>query len=760
MTQHRRQTIPQRLGWLWRIGAAAAFLLWSPVMAIADEPMSITDEGELTRPRGAGVDVAYQPPANPPNGQQPEPSLLDLPLEQLAQQRVRAPALEQEGTMTLQQEVTTVSRQVSSVGKSPAAVFVITNEMIRRSGATTIPETLRMVPGLDVARIDNNKWAISSRGFNERFGRFLLVQIDGRVVYNPIFSGVYWDAVDYPLQDIDRIEVIRGPGATVWGANAVNGIINIITKQTKDTQGGLTSAGGGNLEQGFGTFRYGGQINDDLSYRVYGKGFNRATQFAPFDVPNDQWQGGSTGLRMDWQRSDCDTVTLDAGYLRSVAGRNDSRPSPFPAFGPPFTPAAFTFKNLEDEVSNNSHVLYRWSHTEDKDTGWALQAYWDDFRRTSSNDFFSLRWDTYDVDFQQHFLLGDRHHIVYGLGYRFVDAFLGGSTRDDEFAVDFVTAHRQTNLPNVFVQDQIDVVEDRLAVIFGTKMEVNSFTDFQVQPTARLLWTPTERQTAWASFSRALRTPSLTDDKLGIKLLPVSLPAPPFPAGSLGFPDVRGNTDLDNEQLLAYELGYRATPRDEFSWDIALFYNDYNQVRATRGLASEPGPLPLTFILPQLRVNGLDAETYGVEVAANRKLTDWWQLYGQYTFLQMQLHRGPGIAASQEAPEGQSPANQVYLSSAWNLNSDWEFDLIGRYVDQLSGFNVADPNSVQVPNTIPKYLALDARLAWRPCPQREFALVGQNLTDNHHPESGTSSTLASPLIEIRRNVFGTFTMTW
>ena len=321
-------------------------------------------------------------------------------------------------------EVTSVERQESTVGQSPAAIFVITPEMIRRSGATMIPELFRMVPGMEVARIDNNKWAISARGLNDRFQRFLLVQVDGRPVYSASFAGVYWDALDYPLEDIDRIEVIRGPGASLWGANAVNGIINIITKHTKDTQGGLITSGGGSNEQGFGAFRYGGKVKKDVTYRFYGKGFNRGKQFSESGDTNDAWSGGSVGGRADWQVDKENAVSFDIGYLGDEAGRRDRRA---------MISAPFAFDNLEDESSNAVHLLTHWDHKIDETSSWSLQAYWDRFIRTLEGLDLNMDWDTYDLDFQHQFVLGDRQHIIWGLDYRVVDSNLRNSNFDNGF---------------------------------------------------------------------------------------------------------------------------------------------------------------------------------------------------------------------------------------------------------------------------------------------------------------------------------------
>lgn len=642
-------------------------------------------------------------------------------------------------------EVTTVSRIPEKRFRVPAAVYVITQEDIRRSGATTFPELFRMVPGMSVARIDNNKWAINARGFNDRFANRLLVQVDGRAVYNPLFSGVYWDTVDYPLEDIERIEVIRGPAASVWGANAVNGVVNIITKPAKDTQGGLFSGGGGTEERGFGTFHYGGQLGKDLSFRVYEKGFHREEQFSAQGDPNDGWWGTSAGLRLDWQASERDAVTFDGGYVRSVAGRNDLRPMPT---------APFAFLNLENEVTDGGHVLARWSHQLGHENSWSLQTYWDRATRVSDNGYFDLRWDTYDVDFQHQFPLGNRQKMVYGAGYRYIDAFLGPSTRDNGFAVSFPPPHRHPQLFSGFVEDQIALLgEDHLSLTLGSKFEHNDHTGFEVQPTTRLLWTPTKRQTVWVAVSRAVRTPNLSEDAVGITLLSAVIGPP-----STLFPRQRGNTDFKSEELLAYELGYRAQVTDNFSMDVATFRNIYHRLRVSLAGAVEPGPVAGTFILPLKFQNGMNGETAGAELAINWQLIHWWKLYGTYTFLDMELHADQGVPTSAEAAEDQSPRHQAYLQSSWDLPHNVEFDLMGRLVDKVRGFNLS--GAAGVADKVNAYLSLDSRLSWRPRKNLEITVVGQSLLDPHHPEFGTNAFLKAPLVELKRGVYSTVTWKW
>ncbi len=643
--------------------------------------------------------------------------------------------------------VTTVSRGESTVGQSPAAVFVITQEMIHRSGATTFPEILRMVPGMNVARIDSSKWAVSARGFNERFGTKLLVQVDGRAVYNPVSAGVQWDSVDYVLDDIERIEVIRGPGASIWGANAVNGIINIITKSSKETQGGLLSAGGGSFERGFANIRFGGKIGDHLTYRAYGKWFERENTYTAFDAilnpsrqTDDDWRGYRSGLRFDWTPTTADTVTLQGDWYYTAGGQQ--RPNPLAM--PPFTVVT-----VDDQIQRSGNVLGRWTHEVDKDSNWALQLYYDRNDRNGTGGFFHIRWETYDVDFQHSFRLGERQKVTCGLGYRFVDFHGFPSAPDDGFQIDWVTAYRTTHLFSAFLQDEITLLPERLALTLGSKIEHNDFTGYEVQPTGRLLWTPTKTQSVWAAVSRAVRTPAFAEDEFAFTLQPV---------GPGVFPQLRGNTGFQSEKVIAYELGYRAQATPKLSLDAALFYNVYDDLVAALPTGEVTAP-PAPIFIPVTRVNRLEGETYGAELAVTWQVTDWWKLYGAYTLLQMHLHsKTHGLSASDQASlaaqgagvEGQSPQNQFYLWSSFDLSRTVEFDLIGRYVDNLPGS----------PPGIKSYFALDARLAWKPRPNLEIAVVGQNLIGDQHLELGRASRVGGPLSEIPRGIYGTVTLTW
>ncbi len=637
----------------------------------------------------------------------------------------------------MEMEVTTVTRTASTVGQSAAAVHVITQEDIRRSGATNIAEILRRVPGINVARIDNNKWAISARGFTERFGNKLLVQIDGRTVYNPVFTGVFWDVVDYPIEDIERIEIVRGPGASVWGSNAVNGVINIITRSSRETQRGLVTAGGGTEEHGFGTMRYGGTPRDDMTYRVYAKGFNRDEQFFMDGDPHDHWWGTSAGIRFDLQPTAKDLVTVQGDYIRSAADRRDERP---------MTTPPFRFLNLENETTDDGNILGRWTRQLSEDSSVSVQAYWERFKRTSSNRIQYLLYDLYDVDLQHQFRFGERQKITYGFGYRLIDSRRRPSEQDIGFVLNYDDLTRHTQLFSAFVQNEISLVPDKLTLLLGSKFENNDHSGFEVQPTVRLLWSPTTWQSVWAAVSRAVRTPSIGEDDAILTLLPQR--------GTTTFLQFQPSPDLESEEVWAYELGYRMQASDQLSFDLALFYNDYDDLRSTTTAAPFAGPNGTTLI-PVLFQNMVWAETYGMELATDWRITEWWKVYAAYTFLRMQLHRGEGLPASAEAAEGQSPHNQVYLQSSWDIAKNWEFDLIGRFVDSLSGFNPAGTPGTS--DRIPSYFTMDARLGWTPRKNLSLEIVGQNLLDDHHPEFGTSPLILSPEVEIQRGMYGKVT---
>ncbi len=647
--------------------------------------------------------------------------LADQSLETLATQDVIVPAMDV--------TVSTVARQESTVGRSPAAVFVITGEMIRRSGARSIPEALRLAPGVNVARATSDRWAVSIRGFNGVYANKLLVQIDGRSVYSPVFSGVYWDQHQVLLEDVDRIEVIRGPGASVWGANAMNGVINIITKSAGRTQGVFVEGGVGTEERGFGAVRYGGSLGETLNYRLYGMAFERDGGFRIGNAANDDWRQARMGFRMDWEPCDCRALTVQGDYYDGTSGAaaDTALPNP-PYFGSDGRSA--------DEEPSGYNILLRWSRKLSEDSDWAIQLYHDYVSRPTPDLGVSDAYSTLDLDFQHRFAPAINHSLIWGFGYRTTR-----NTDDGYFVMSFDPPVRSFGLISYFVQDEIAIRPDLLYLTLGSKFEHNDFSGFEYQPTARLLWLASQRSAVWASISRAVRTPSRIDQDVRIVSAPVAMSfAPP----AVTFMRLDGSRAVESEQLLACEIGARAQPSDEFWWDLAVFYNRYDDL-VTRESATPfpPPPANPPAFWPLVATNAMCGETYGFELAATLQLTPCWELQGGYSFLKMHLHAQPNAVASAENAEGESPRNQAYLQSSWDFGRSVELDLATRYVDSLPALG------------IPSYIMMDARLAWRPTEALEMAVVGRHFLDASHPEFAIRSYRTS---EIQQEVYGIVTL--
>jgi iron complex outermembrane receptor protein len=622
-------------------------------------------------------------------------------------------------------EVVSITKRPESRAEVAAAVYVITQDDIRRSGVTSLPEALRLAPGVQVAHIDANKWAIGVRGFASRLSRSLLVLIDGRSVYSPLFAGVYWEVQDTLLEDVDRIEVIRGPGGTIWGANAVNGVINIITKRAQEIQGGLLVAGGGSEEQGFGGVRYGGNIGENLFYRVYGKAFNRDAAFHGTGSDFDDWRMGQAGFRLDWDGHHGDTITAQGDIYTGDAGQR----AVLTTFAPPFRTTVEADADLA-----GGNLLGRWQRVFSPASDLSVQLYYDrTYRREPT---FRESRDTFDIDVQHHFRIPWQQEIRLGFGYRL--------TSDDTAAVPtivFTPSGRTDQLFSTFVQDEIRLLAEQLRLIIGSKFEHNDYSGFEFQPSVRLAWILALQHTAWAAFTRTVRTPSRVEHDLSATGL--------LDPGTPTFVRVLGSTAFVSEKLLAYELGYRVQPMSRLFLDVATFYNRYTDL-----LSLEPGtpfpeamPPPAHIIVPLLIRNGLHGEGYGVELAAEWQPFDWWRVSGVYSYLHLNLTRDKDSldASTVRSTEGSSPTHQLSLRSFLSLPWHLEFDLVGRYIDYLPSQGVAS------------YLTLDIRLGWRPLPPLTIAVVGQNLLMNHHAEfSGGSSGIT----EIERSVYGKVVWRW
>ena len=625
-------------------------------------------------------------------------------------------------------EVTSVSKRPEKLSDAAAAIYVITQEDIRRSGVTSIPEALRLAPGLEVARQDSHTWAISSRGFNDEFANQLLVLIDGRSVYTPLFAGVYWDVQDLPLEDINRIEVIRGPGASLWGANAVNGVINITTKDAKDTQGLLVTGGAGNEERGFGTIRYGGQLGENAFYRVYAKYFSRDDSVLPDGSDaHDSWSMWRGGFRFDWKPTDENLYTLQGDLYTGELNQAVIVPS----LSAPY------FEELRDKVNvTGGNLLGRWNHRFAENSELALKMYYD--RTERDRVVFDERRDTFDFDLQHRFQLGNWNDIVMGLGYNITSDEL-----DNTFAVSFNPRHRTASLYSGFVQDEIEVIRERLRLTLGTKVEHNDYTGWEVQPNARLSLSITKKQTAWFAASRAISTPSRAEDDIRINRI-VYPPGVFGPAPTLV--SQFGSRNMDSKELIAFELGYRIQPHDRVTLDLAAFYNIYDRQRSL-----EPGtpfleasPPPPHGVIPFTIDNLINGEVYGGELASSFQPTDWWRLRVNYTVWSIQLHKKPGSNDPVlEGAENDSPNHQVGIRSLMDLPGHVELDLGFRYVDALQNRDV------------PAYTAFDARLGWRPTKNWEFSVAGQSLFNTH--KEFAPSYIQTQTTEVEMSVYGKIT---
>ena len=571
--------------------------------------------------------------------------------------------------------VTTVSRRPKSLGQVASAVQVIGSEDIRRSGAVRLPEALRRASNLQVAQISGDGWAISSRGFNSALANKLLVMIDGRTIYSPLFAGTFWEAHDVPLYDVERIEVISGPGGTLWGANAVNGIINVVTRSAQDTHGLYLSGAAGNELEGQGAIRYGTQLGADAHLRVYAQYLSSdGLQLANGDDALNDSNVGSAGFRLDWNVSERDALTVEGTAVESET----QTPTP------------------SDATSRSQSLMARWRRQVDTWGEVQLQTYFDRAHRRSPGAYGD-QLDTFDIDFQHSFTARERHRIVWGINYRAIE--------DDFEAVTFAMNPAQTSLTRLsgFLQDEIALVTDKVNLTVGTKIEDNEYTGTEWQPSVRLGWQFQPRQLLWGAVSRAVRTPARVDRDL---FNPAS---PPFTVGSGSF---------DSEKLLAYELGLKLQPVPQASIALATYFNEYDDVRSFEPPEAGPLPIPLTV------ANGLEGDGYGAELTAEYRVRPNWRVWAGYTYQDLELERKPDsrefFGGSIEARDWH---HQVFVRAAgeWGgIEMDAALRRIGGIANQELG----------------GYTELDMRVSWRPIASLEVALVGRNLLDDAHSEFG------------------------
>ena len=587
-------------------------------------------------------------------------------------------------------EVSSVSKRTERLAQTASAIQVITQEDIRRSGASSLPEALRLATNLQIAQVDSRQWAISARGFNSTTANKLLVLIDGRTVYTPLFSGVFWDVQDVVLADIDRIEVISGPGATLWGANAVNGVINVITKDAEDTPGLLVSGGGGTELRGFGTGRYGGALGSTARYRIYGKGFTREPTLLPSgqDAP-DAWHLWQGGFRADWDPSTSNRVTLQGDLYDGRIGQ----------------------VNPQDIVVSGANVMAKWSRTFSETSNFAAQLYYDRTHRDIPGTF-GEDLDIYDLDLQHRAQLGARHDVVWGIGYRLMNDRVVNTA-----ALAFLPAHVARQWFTGFIQDEMTLVPNRFHVALGAKVEHNDYTGFEFQPGGRVNWTLSPSATLWAAVSRAVRTPSRIDREL------FAPGQPPY--------FLEGGPNFRSEEVLAYELGYRHQ-RGAFRFSAATFYNRYHGLRSLEQV-NPPTPSP------QVIANGQDGESFGAEVTAEYWVTPRWRLSAGHTELRIHIWPNPGSTdTTRGATESRTPDRQFVLHSSLDLPAHIRLDARFRAIAEITN------------QQVPAYGEMNAKLTWQPTTKVELSVVGQNLLHRRHAEFGAGPARR----QIERGVYG------
>jgi len=653
-------------------------------------------------------------PANASALYQPRP-VVDQQLKQLS--------LAQLGDV----EVTTASKEPEELWQTPAAIAVLTQDDIRHSGATSIPELLRLVPGVNVAREQSDQWAVGVRGFNSQFSKGLLVLIDGRSVYTPLFEGVYWDVQDLVLADIDRIEVIRGPGGTIWGANAVNGVINIITKKARNTQGGLVNLdAGGPVNRFIGQVRWGSSPRTNLQLRIFAKGFNRGAELNPGGAPYDHWHQERGGFRLDWQPGTKDNLSANFMIYGGISGDQTQ-------IGQYIPPAQLTVDG-EQLVSGGDFML-RWDRQLSHGSSVYLQGYFDRTNRGTSQ--FTETRNTVDFDFIYNFANLRRNNIILGAGLRESPS----NIVQTQATVDFQPHQINNSIYSLFAQDTFQIVPNRLAFTAGTKLENNNYSGWGWQPTGRLLWTPKQHITLWGAVSRALRTPGRVDRDLSLIGYAPGF-TPPL------FVEVAGNPHFKPEVLIGWEAGYRQLSGQQFYIDIAAFHNQYDDLQSYGEvtLTFPTAPYPHTLVT-EFYDNGLRGVSNGVEIAPDWKPFNWLDLRGNYSYLNIRAHSKPGFdqAAFASSYEGSSPEHQVSVQAILTLRRGFEIVPDYRFVSSLPALH------------IPLYNTADLNVIYHVKEHIALSATGRNLLQPHHQEFTGNNSNA---VGIRRDVFGAVNWAW
>jgi iron complex outermembrane receptor protein len=612
-------------------------------------------------------------------------------------------------------EVGVVSRHTGSMAQVPAAVHALTSDDLARAGVTSLADALTLVPGVTVARADSSGWAVGIRGFTSRLARAQLVLIDGRSVYNLLFAGTYWEVQDTVLDDLERIEVVRGPGGTLWGANAVNGIVSIVTKNASQTRGGLVSLGAG-TEELFGNLRYGGGLGAKGAYRVYAKSFAREATWHPDGSRYDDWHMTQGGFRSDFDLAVAHRLTVQGDVYGGRAGQRTR----ITAYSPPY------LRDVDEDADlSGFNGLVRLERGPVR-----LQGYFDRSDRDEVK-FKEVR-STVDLDLQHRLGTLGRHDLTWGLGYRRSK----GDSQGIE-TVNVVPAKRTDQLFTGFLQDEVSLLDQRLRIVAGARLEHNSYTGFEVQPGVRGLWSPAPRHSVWAAFTRAVRTPSRVESDIDVTIGT----SPTSPVFLRWF----GYEGFQSETLRSFEAGYRAELGARLTVDFAAFHNLYDKL-----LGLDPGAVsvePERVVLSVTTANSLEGTSSGFEASMLIRPAPRWLIHAGYSYLSLVLQPIPGSPSLTTGTdeEGSSPRHQLQGRLSVSLSSKIEFSSGFRWVDRLRAHEVDS------------YAELDARLAWRPSPSVEVAAVGRNLLHPRHTEFVGDTPTPS---QIERAVLATLRLRW
>ena len=629
-------------------------------------------------------------------------------------------------------EVTSVSRKAQRLSSTAASVYVITAKDIQRSGITVLPELLRLAPGVQVSRLASGAWAIGIRGFNDEYSNKLLVLVDGRSVYNQFYAGVFWDTLNVLVDDIDRIEVIRGPGAAMWGTNAVNGVINVITRSAKSSQGLTISGGGGSGANSSENLRYGGEAGG-ASYRVGAQN----TDFSALPLlsgagPSNGWTNRNADFRLDWDFSASDSLMISGGMYRSILGLTV----------PDATIASPTAPPTDDQIATSGgNVLARWQHVFSETSSIEARFSYQHMFRDDPQSTADV--NTLDYGFQQHQLLGSRQDLIWGATFRQDNMH---STPTPALRLNPLNEHRYEAA--LFAQDEISLIPDKLHFIAGMQASHTENFGYSMEPTARLLWTPTPALSTWIAVSRAQRTPSLTDTGLDYTEAPVAVSSgSPLVPPLWAVAKVMGNPVARPETVLAYEAGQRLQANRRLSFDLSTFYNVYQHLISTNTGAPL---LQFNAGMPYLEIpvtsgNDRHGESYGAEITPTWTVTDRWRLTGGYSWLRVETRAYPGDTnLDQLRTSSATPHHQWQVRSYFDLTRTLQIDTAFYYY------------AAMLQTGIPQHLRGDLRIGWRPRPKVELSIGVQDAFEANHVEY--ESTRFNQISEVPRNFYGR--MTW